>query len=542
MKTSVILFILVLTMLQIRGYSQSTPESARGTKTTPYQELYVNDFLKLGSNSLFLSTPGSLPSGCTASGNYELFANDGDLYIQSNPGCNGFNTILNAQGGNVGIGTDNPQSKLHVKTTSSQFFAQLAKMRLEAEDGNSTGIYDFSAESNGKFFLDYNDGTSTSNRLVIDNTGNFGIGNSTPTADVQIHSAGKDISGTLASTGTNEALLMIGHQSQPHLSFDGDEIMAKGSGTTASTLWLNKDGGDVSMVTNTLYVDGTNMKVGIGTSAPAAQLHIQDGGLAAGARFLQIGDDVFLSDLDYGNTLGIYGVQDATKGKIHLGNTGPTLFGSNGNFGVGVDPAYTLDVSGTSRVQGDCYVEDKLGIGTVSPAASLDIDATNASNTQPAIRVTAENSSGLEIDLTNNAQANPQVHGIKMFFNDGNQTAFDIVDKSLNQGVGHQTFVVRSDGKVWATEITVKIPPFPDYVFDKDYELLSLEELQKYIEENGHLPGIKSADEVAEEGIGVGELQHKLLEKVEELTLYLLEQEKRLRSLEQENAALRKQH
>lgn len=89
----------------------------------------------------------------------------------------------------------------------------------------------------------------------------------------------------------------------------------------------------------------------------------------------------------------------------------------------------------------------------------------------------------------------------------------------------------RSFGKIWAPEVEVKLPPFPDYVFEEDYELMSIDELDRYINENGHLPGIPSAEEIERDGIGVGALQTKLLEKVEELTLYVIELQKENREL-----------
>ena len=69
----------------------------------------------------------------------------------------------------------------------------------------------------------------------------------------------------------------------------------------------------------------------------------------------------------------------------------------------------------------------------------------------------------------------------------------------------------------------------PDYVFDKDYKLMPLAELEKYISTNKHLPGVQSAEEIGKEGVvNLSGLQMTLLEKVEELTLYTLKQEKAL--------------
>jgi len=77
-----------------------------------------------------------------------------------------------------------------------------------------------------------------------------------------------------------------------------------------------------------------------------------------------------------------------------------------------------------------------------------------------------------------------------------------------------------------------------DFVFDKGYKMSSIEELAKYIGENKRLPDVPSAETMQKDGASVGEMQTKLLQKVEELTLYLIEQNKRIKTLEEENLAL----
>lgn len=72
-----------------------------------------------------------------------------------------------------------------------------------------------------------------------------------------------------------------------------------------------------------------------------------------------------------------------------------------------------------------------------------------------------------------------------------------------------------------------------DYVFDKNYNLRSISELETFIEENKHLPNMPSADEVVRDGVNLGDMDAKLLEKIEELTLYIIEQNKRIEMLEQ---------
>jgi hypothetical protein len=82
------------------------------------------------------------------------------------------------------------------------------------------------------------------------------------------------------------------------------------------------------------------------------------------------------------------------------------------------------------------------------------------------------------------------------------------------------------NGKIRAHEIKVEIANWPDYVFSKDYQLPSLQETENHIKEKGHLLGIPSAEEVKTNGVDLGEMNSKLLKKIEELTLYLIDQNK----------------
>ncbi|NML38090.1 hypothetical protein HHL17_12870 [Chitinophaga sp. G-6-1-13] len=89
------------------------------------------------------------------------------------------------------------------------------------------------------------------------------------------------------------------------------------------------------------------------------------------------------------------------------------------------------------------------------------------------------------------------------------------------------------NGNILAQKITVKnISNWPDYVFGEDYHLPSLQTLEEYIRTNKHLPNIPAAACVAQEGIELGEMNRKLLEKIEELTLYIIHQQKRIDTLE----------
>lgn len=87
-------------------------------------------------------------------------------------------------------------------------------------------------------------------------------------------------------------------------------------------------------------------------------------------------------------------------------------------------------------------------------------------------------------------------------------------------------YLVSIDGKVIAEELRVQLQTaWPDYVFKKDYKLRSINQLEAFIKQNHHLPGIKSAVEM-ENGQDVGETQRRMMEKIEELTLYIIELKK----------------
>jgi len=89
------------------------------------------------------------------------------------------------------------------------------------------------------------------------------------------------------------------------------------------------------------------------------------------------------------------------------------------------------------------------------------------------------------------------------------------------------------DGKIMCEEVRVSLEEdWPDYVFNKNYNLPTTRKLEKFIDANGHLPNIPSADEINDSGIEVGEMQRLMMEKIEELTLYIIEQQKHIEKLE----------
>ena len=110
---------------------------------------------------------------------------------------------------------------------------------------------------------------------------------------------------------------------------------------------------------------------------------------------------------------------------------------------------------------------------------------------------------------------------------------------TTTQATGYDLSV---NGKIACTEVLVQaLANWPDYVFAPDYDLMSLTSLEESINKNKHLPGIPSAAQVESDGIQLGDMQVRLLEKVEELTLHLINQDKQIRMLQEEINALKKE-
>ena len=101
-----------------------------------------------------------------------------------------------------------------------------------------------------------------------------------------------------------------------------------------------------------------------------------------------------------------------------------------------------------------------------------------------------------------------------------------IENGNVGIGTAAPTEKLSVKGKIRAHEIKVEIANWPDYVFTKDYQLPSLQQTESHIKKEGHLPGIPSAAEVKTSGVELGEMNKKLLQKIEELTLHLIQKEK----------------
>ena len=106
------------------------------------------------------------------------------------------------------------------------------------------------------------------------------------------------------------------------------------------------------------------------------------------------------------------------------------------------------------------------------------------------------------------------------------------MDGTLKVGSG---FKCDAQGNLKVKHLKVTLTDWPDYVFCKEYSLMSLGELETYIDVHRHLPGVPSAEVVEQEGADLGEINKVLMEKVEELTLYIIDLQKQINELKSKN-------
>lgn len=293
----------------------------------------------------------------------------------------------------------------------------------------------------------------------------------------------------------------------------------------------------------TLYVPSgsvgtsSNGNVGVGSSSPAGRFEVYT--TSYQDAISAIGNDPAnarvairnVNGYDYALISGITAVSNGGFSIRDLTHSIDLLVASSvGNVGIGTaSPTSGLDVAtawpqlilgGTSNQSGAMRFRRNDGVitGRIGWLASTDGNTFEIAETSGAanLKLSAEPANSY---ITLNTGGNERLR----------------VDSGGNVGIGttNPTQKLAVNGTIRAKEVIVDTA-WSDYVFEENYKLKALSEVEAFVKAEKHLPEIPSAQEVAEHGVSMGEMQSKMLAKIEELTLYMIE-------LKKENTALRKE-
>ena len=306
--------------------------------------------------------------------------------------------------------------------------------------------------------------------------------------------------------------------------------MKKAQLTVFAMFWLSFSNAQILFTPSGLTGASTNSNVGIGTDAPQVKLEVKG-----------TGDQWIL--VNHGNVGGLR-IQSSNSDRVNVLyrelSTDFVTLRAGHDYG---ELKFIAGGANSERMRIDS--DGNIGIGTKDPQSRLDVQSTQNGKS---LRLLGDN-----LDLDFHIGHNGTSHGFYWRYkgtgsgnlNDlelwsNNQNGNDLMVYKVHQdgniffqqnlGIGteslgsHQLAV---EGSIGAREIKVEVGPnWSDFVFYDEYKLRTLEEVEQHINEKGYLPEIPSKEEVTENGINLGEMNAKLLQKIEELTLYLIEQNK----------------
>ncbi len=307
--------------------------------------------------------------------------------------------------------------------------------------------------------------------------------------------------------------------------------------------------------------------VGIGTSAPASKLHIVGNQTLAGNLIFTDGTQsiqfanpgvtpqpmMFMFASGTANTARMviahspsyptWGLQYSDNVDqfdfVGSGTSRMAINLSNGNVGIGVaSPVSLLHVAGTETLAGNLnFTSGDQSIQFANPGAT----------SQPMMFMFASGTANTARMLIAHSPSYP-TWGLQYsdvgdqfdFVGSGtSRMAINLSNGNVGIGVSSPVYKLEVCGTIRANEVRVETG-WCDYVFEKGYKLRSLEELENYINSNKHLPGIAPASVVEKEGLNVAEMNKAMMEKIEELSLYVIQLSKENKKLQDEIDALTK--
>ncbi|MDX1479708.1 MAG: hypothetical protein R3301_18475, partial [Saprospiraceae bacterium] len=400
---------------------------------------------------------------------------------------------------NSGIGWPN----LRITEDDSDF------ARIKLETGTEPGTFwDIAGKSdsiaaNGSLNFYYGSPGNSGDRMSIKGNGNVGIGTTNPAE--KLHVQGTFRVSDLAGVGDRNVIV------------DSNGKFKIGTLGSGDSDWVE--------TANAVY--NNTHDIGVGTTSPGSKVHVigpESNGTTGALKLTFPGTAPFYIDahsmvLD-GNEIDVTGNLNSTLDLQGNSAGGVRMVQGGGNVGIGTNAPSNKKV---------------LISGQTIPSSG---DPTLASATLSLLN-TSGGFSEMLLDGNEISTVDETLYLNKL-------TNHDVVIASGGGDVGIGTSNVPAGyrlsvaGKVIAEELRVQLQgAWPDYVFDASYPLLSLDELDANIRQNHHLPGIPSADIVKREGIAVSEMQVMMMEKIEELTLYILQLHERVGELEQQNAELK---